>query len=132
MPNDIETRQLVATESERLQADPNRPYKIRKKKEGKKDSRGQVVGTQQYDYRTISNIRTQPLKETELDRIPEGLREKSWRFAMVIPKNIGELPKNKEEMLDFGEELEYKGHWYKVRYINDWDLIQGCKLIFVE
>ncbi|MCK5601212.1 hypothetical protein KAR91_05065 [Candidatus Pacearchaeota archaeon] len=132
MPNDPEIRQLVTIEAQRLQADPNRPYRVRKRKEGTKTSKGTISGAEQYEFRTITNMRTQPLSDKEFNRLSEGEREQSWRFAMVIPEKVGQLPSSPDEFLDFKEEVEYKGHWFEVRKINDWDLIQSCKMVFVE
>ena len=132
MPTDREISQLVRTVAQKLQGDPNRPYKIRRKKPGQKDSRGGSTSGVEYIFRTISNMRTQPLGDAEFSRLPEGLRDKTWRFCEVVPENIGDLPKTSNEFLDFGDQFEYKDHWYEVKFINDWDLIQGCKAVFVE
>jgi hypothetical protein len=77
-------------------------------------------------------MRTQPLGDNDFNRLPEGLREKSWRFIEVVPEKIGSLPSSPDEFLDFGDQFEYKNHWYEVQFVNDWDLIQGCKAFFVE
>ena len=37
-----------------------------------------------------------------------------------------------DEFLDFGDQFELKNHWFEVQFINDWDLIQGCKAVFVK
>lgn len=132
MPTDREIKQLVQTVSKKLAGDPNRPYRVRRKKPGVKNSRGNTNTTNDYDYRTINNIRSQPLGDKELSRLPEGVRDKTWRFLEVVPENPGQLPASQDEFLDFGDGVEYKGHWYEVKMINDWDLIQGCKAIFVE
>lgn len=132
MPVDPQIMQLVNTVAQFLPTDQNRPYTIRRKKEGLQDEHGETVG-EQYDYRTIENIRTQPLGENEFNRLPEGLRNVSWRFIAVLPKVPGQLPADREsEFLDFGEQIQYSGHWYEIRFINDWDLIQHCKGMFVE
>jgi len=132
MPVDRELKQLVQTVAKKIPADQNRPYKIRRRVEGVKDSRGQSTAPQQYEYREIENMRTQPLGDKELNRLPEGMRDKTWRFAEVVPTKPGELPASQDEFLDFGDAFEYKNHWYEVKMINDWDLIQGCKAVFVE
>lgn len=132
MPTDREIRQLVQTVAKKLASDPNRPYRIRRKKPGTKNSRGNTNTTNDYNYRTINNIRSQPLGDKELSRLPEGMRDKTWRFLEVVPKEPGQLPASQDEFLDFGDDIEYKGHWYEVKFINDWDLIQGCKAVFVE
>ena len=132
MPTDREIKQLVQTVSKKLAADQNRPYRIRRKKAGTKNSRGNTNTTADYDYRTINNMRTQPLSDEELNRLPEGLRGETWRFVQVVPEIPGRLPSSQDEFLDFGDQVEYKGHWYEVKMINDWDLIQGCKAVFAE
>lgn len=133
MPTDREIKQLVLTVSRKLKGDPNRPYNVRRRKAGPRSSRGEVTSSvAQYDTRSMYNIRTQPLSDKELSRIPEGLRDKSWRFIEVVPDTPGQLPVSQDEFLDFGDEIEYKGHWYEVKMINDWDLIQSCKAVFVE
>lgn len=132
MPTDREIKQLVTTVAKKLQGDPNRPYTIRRKKPGVKTSRGDVAGPTQYDTRTITNMRTQPLGDEELNRLPEGVRDQTWRFVQVVPNTPGSLPSSDDEFLDFGDEFQYKNHWYEVKMINDWDLIQGCKAVFVE
>jgi len=134
MPVDRELKQLAVTLSKKIPADQNGPYRIRTRKPGAKGSRGQAnnVSTQ-YNFRTIKNMRTQPLSDADFNRLPEGLRDRTWRFVEVVPKIPGELPvSQKDEMLEFGDEFEYKGHWYEIKFINDWDLIQGCKAVFVE
>ena len=133
MPVDPEIMQLVRTEAQRLQYDTNRPYTVRRRKTNdQKDSRGGTLSGDEYETRTITNMRTQPLGDKEFDRLPEGERDKTWRFAMVIPDKVGDLPTSTDEFLDFADQVQYKGHWYEVKMINDWDLIQGCKMAFVE
>ena len=132
MPVDPEIMQLVRTEAKRLITDQNSPYTVRRRKAGTNTSKGTVSGAAQYDTRTITNMRTQPLGDKELNRLPEGLRDKTWRFAMVIPEKVGSLPTSQDEFLDFEDQVKYKTHWYEVKMINDWDLIQGCKMVFVE
>lgn len=133
MPIDPQLRQGALTWAKFLETDPNRPYRVRRRKKTQKDSRGGNIGsTPEYEYRTMNNIRSQPLGDKEFDRLPEGLRGKSWRFLEVVPEKPGDLPSSPDEFLDMFEQLEYKGHWYEVRFINDWDLIQGCKAVFVE
>jgi hypothetical protein len=134
MPVDPEIMQLVHEVSIKLPTDQNRPYQIRRRKKAtQKDSRGSNVDqTPEFELRTIENIRTQPLAENAFNRLPEGLRKDSWRFVMVVPAKIGELPSTRDEMLDFGDQIEYKGHWYEVKFLNDWDLIQHAKAVFVE
>jgi len=134
MPVDPEIIQLVSTVAQKIVNDQNRPYQIRRrKKDVEKDSRGgNVDSTPEYEYRTIKNMRTQPLSDNQFNRLPEGLRTKSWRFVEVVPEKIGSLPSSSDEFLDFADQLEYKRHWYEVQFINDWDLIQGCKAVFVE
>jgi hypothetical protein len=132
MPTDREIKQLVTTVAKKLEGDPNRPYQVRRRKPGVRNSKNEVVGGVQYDYRSITNMRTQPLGDKELNRLPEGLRDQTWRFVEVVPNNPGSLPSSQDEFLDFGDQFEYKTHWYEVKMINDWDLIQGCKAVFVE
>lgn len=132
MPTDPELRQGVSTWAKKLKNDPNRPYRVRRRKPGAKDSRGQSNTIDQYEYRSMDNIRTQPLSDQELSRLPEGMRGTSWRFIMVVPNNPGQLPAAQDEFLDFGDQIEYKNHWYEIKMINDWDLNQGCKAVFVE
>ena len=135
MAIDPEIMHLATTEAQKLENDPNRPYRVRRRREGVKNSRGSVShGTgEQYEYRTISNMRTDPLDDNDFNRLPEGLRTTSWRFVMVLPDKIGDLPINKsQEFLDFGEQFEYNNHWFEVEFINDWDLIQSCKARLVE
>jgi hypothetical protein len=132
MPTDRELKQLAITVSKKLPGDPNRPYTVRRRVKGSKDSRGTRTNGEQYETRIIQNIRTQPLSDKELSRLPEGLKDVSWRFAEVVPLIPGELPSSPDEFLDFGDQLKYKSHWYEVKMINDWDLLQGCKMVFVE
>jgi hypothetical protein len=132
MPIDPEIMQLVSEVSTKLVTDQHRPYRIRRKKPGEKTSKGDIVASVQYEYRTITNMRTQPLKTNEFNRLPEGMREKSWRFIMVVPEKIGDLPASPDEMMDFKDQIEYRNHWYEVQFINDWDLIQHAKAVFVE
>ncbi len=134
MPTDREIRRLVTITSKKLDGDKNRPYTIRRRrKDVEKGSRGEnISGLSEYETRVIDNIRTQPLGDAEFSRLPEGLRDKTWRFIQVLPVNIGQLPDSTDEFLDFGDQLQYKDHWYEVKFINDWDLIQGCKAVFVE
>lgn len=131
MPIDPEIAQKITTWGNRLPYDPNRPYRIRRVRKGALDEHGELSGDQ-YEYRTINGIRTQPLGDQDYARLPEGFREKSWRFVMVVPNVQGQLPSSQDEFLDFGDQFEFKGHWYEVKFINDWDLIQGCKAVFVE
>lgn len=134
MPVDPEIMQLAKTVAQKLTTDQNRPYQVRRrKKDTQKDSRGgNTDQSAPYEFREISNMRTQPLSDNQFNRLPEGLREKSWRFIEVVPEKIGSLPVDPDEFLDFADQIEYKGHWYEVQFINDWDLIQGCKAVFVE
>lgn len=131
MPTDPEIMTLTATVAQKIQYDPNAPYTIRRVKQGVPDEHGEVTGDQ-YETRTITNMRTQPLGDQDYARLPEGFREKSWRFVEVVPSKPGELPAATSEFLDFGDQFQYKNHWYEVKFINDWDLIQGCKAVFVE
>ncbi len=132
MPTDREIKQLVTTVSKKLAGDPNRPYSVRRRTTGTMDSRGQSNAATQYETRTIKNMRTQPLGDKELSRIPEGMRDKTWRFAEVVPLLPGSLPVSTDEFLDYFDQVQYKDHWYEVKMINDWDLMQGCKMVFVE
>ncbi len=134
MPIDPEIRQLVMTVAKKIENDPNKPYRIRRrKKDVQKDSRGGNVDlSSDFEYRTINNMRTQPLGDNDFNRLPEGLREKSWRFVEVVPEKIGSLPSSQDEFLSRGDQFEYKDQWFEVHFINDWDLIQGCKAFFVE
>jgi len=132
MPTDRELRQLTQTVARKLPGDPNRPYVIRRRRPGRKDSRGADSGPIQYDTRTIMNMRTQPLGDKELNRLSEGLRDKTWRFVEVVAENIGEIPEDPKEFLNFGDQFQYKGNWYEVKMINDWDIIQGCKAVHTE
>lgn len=132
MPTDPQLKQLVVTTSKFLKGDPNRPYTVRRRTAGTIDSRGQSDAATQYETRILNNIRTQPLSDKELSRLSEGMREVSWRFVEVFPELPGELPVSQDEFLDFGDQIQYKNHWYEVKMINDWDLKQGCKAVFVE
>lgn len=133
MPVDREIRQLVMTVAKKIEFDQNAPYTVRRRKVNDvKDSRGGTTSGDEYETRTITNMRTQPLSDQDYNRLPEGLKEKSWRFIQVVAENIGELPTSTDEFLDFGDQIQYKTHWYEVKFINDWDLIQGCKAEFVE
>jgi hypothetical protein len=132
MPVDRELKQLAVTVSKKIPGDPNRPYKIRRRKSGTIDSRGKSDAANQYEYRTIEMMRTQPLADKELSRLPEGERVKSWRFVEVVANKPGELPASPDEFLNFDDEFEYKGNWYEVKMINDWDIIQGCKAAYTK
>ena len=129
MPEYRELKQLAQTVARKLSGDPNRPYKIRRRRKGAKDSRGVDSAQIQYDIRTINNMLTQPLGDKELNRLPEGLRDKTWRFVEVVAENVGEVPDDPEEFLNFGDQFEYKDNWYEIKMINDWDIIQGCKAV---
>ncbi len=133
MPTDREIKQLVLTVAKKIKFDQNAPYTVRRRKTNDvKDSRGGTTSGDEYETRTITNMRTQPLSDQDYNRLPEGFREKSWRFVEVVPEKVGSLPSSTDEFLDFGDQIQYKGHWFEVRFINDWDLIQGCKAEFVE
>jgi len=109
MPVDREIKQLVSTVAKKIEFDQNAPYRIRRRKKNDvKNSRGGTTGGNEYEYRSIKNMRTQPLSDQDFNRLPEGLREKSWRFIQVVPEKIGSLPGSQDEFLDFGDQIEYK------------------------
>lgn len=117
MPDDRELKHLAKIVRKRIKTDPNAPYRVRRKK-GDVSSRGQ----QDWEYRTVESMRTQPLGNSELDRMPEGQRHMTWRFAEVIPP----------DSLDFGDQVEFKSHWYEVKKLNDWDQLMSANMVFVE
>lgn len=114
----------------RIRQDESSPYQVRRKRDGVKGSRGDVVG-EQYDFRTMSNMLTQPLGRTQFERLEEGLRTRKPRFVAVIP-TFGILFQTRDEVLEEGDQINYKDEWYEVKEINNWDQILHATMVVVE
>lgn len=130
MPNYPEIRATVREVRRRIRQDQNNPYKVRRRKSGKKNSRGNLTNNNQFDFRTMDNLLTQPLGKKEFSRLEEGLKERKPRFVAVVPG--GQLFQSKDEMIDNGEEIKYMGEWYEVKAVNNWDLIMHAIMVTVE
>jgi len=117
MPDDRELKHLAKIVKKRIKTDPNAPYRVRFKT-GDVSSRGQGA----WQYKTLEHMRTQPLGSQELDRLPDGQRHLTWRFAEVIPPDY----------LDMGDQVEFKNHWFEVKKVNDWDQVMSANMVFVE
>lgn len=111
-----EIRAIVRSVRKRIKQDSNNPYTVRTK-DGDVDRFGQ----QAYEKRIVYNMLTQPLSTEEFDRLPEGDKNKTWRFAAVLPP----------DRLDLNEQVEYKGQWFEVRRINDWDSVMSAHIVGV-
>jgi hypothetical protein len=112
-----EIKGIVRNVKRRLKSDKNRPYKTRKK--------GGAVdrfGKQAYEYGEIDQMLTQPLGFKEFSRLSEGDKQKTWRFAAVIPP----------ETLELDTQVQYKNKWYEVKQINDWDSIMSAHMVVVK
>lgn len=111
-----EIKGIVRNIKKRLKSDKNRPYSIRKK-----DGNVDRFGKESYEFSTIDKMLTQPLGFKEFSRLSEGDKQKTWRFAAVIPP----------ESLKLKDEVMYKGKWFEVKKINDWDSIMSAHMVQV-
>ncbi len=111
-----EIKQIVKNVKRRLKSDSNRPYQIRTK-----DGAVGRHGQQEFDFRVIDKMLTQPLGTEEFSRLSEGDKNKTWRFAAVL------LP----DTLKLNEQVKYKDNWFEVRKINDWDSVMSAHMVQV-
>lgn len=131
MPSYPELRVTAREVSRRIRQDENSPYRVRRKTSGTKDSRGQSNAPAQYEYRTMSNMLTQPLGRTEFNRLDQGLKIRKPRFIAMVPA-VGILFQSNDELVDEGEEVEYMSEWYEVQQINNWDQLLHAIMVRVE
>lgn len=122
MPSYPEIRVLAREVRRRLSQDERNPYKVRRRKTGTKNSKGELSTITQYDFRTMTHMITQPLGRTEINRLDEGLRTRKPRFVAVIP-TYGVLFQNDNEKVLENDEIEIDNEWYEVMMINNWDQI---------
>lgn len=133
MPNYPELRNNVREVRRRIKQDPNSPYRVRSRKTGLKDSRGNLVaaGPNDWNYRTMGNILTQPLSRTALKRLDQGLQNKKPRFVAVIPTESGVF-KSRDEFVDNRDQIEYMEEWYEIQGVNNWDQLLHAHMVTVE
>lgn len=112
-----EIKQIVRNVKKKLKRDDNRPYRIRTK-DGPVGKHGQ----EEYTFRTVDRMLTQPLGNTDFSRLSSGDKKKTWRFAAVLPP----------EFLKLDEQVEYKENWFEVKKINDWDSIMSAHMVQVS
>jgi len=112
-----EIKNIVRNVKKRIKHDKNRPYKVRTK-----DGDISRHGAQEFENREIDQMLTQPLGFKEFSRLPEGDKRKTWRFAAVLPPDA----------LKLGDQVQYKGDWFEVREINDWDTIMSAHIASVK
>ena len=112
-----EIKSIVRNVKKKMKRDEHRPYRVRKKT-------GAISrhGEQAYEYREVDQMLTQPLGNKEFSRLSDGDRRKTWRFAAII----------NPELLELGEQVEYKDDWFEVRKINDWDTIMSAQIVSVK
>lgn len=130
MPNYPEIRNIAREVRRRIKQDPNNPYRVRRRKAGIKDSRGGTGSANEFDFRTMTNILTQPLGRIVFNRLNEGLKNRKPRFVGVVP--LGKLFQTQDEIINNGEQIEYFGEWYEVKETNNWDLVMHGIMVTVE
>lgn len=113
-----EIKGIVRNVKKRLKQDENRPYNIRTKNG---DAAVTRFGKQEFEFRTIDKMLTQPLGTAEFSRLSEGDKRRTWRFAAVLPP----------EKLQLDDQVQYKGDWFEVKKINDWDSIMSAHIVRV-
>lgn len=112
-----EIKAIVQSVKKRLKSDENRPYSIRKK-----DGDVDRFGKQAYVFSTIDKMLTQAFGDKEYSRLPEGDRQKTWRFAAVIPP----------ETLELQDQVMWEGKWFEVKKVNPWGSIMSAKMVQVS
>jgi len=112
-----EIKNIVRNVKKRLKQDENRPYNIRAKNGDAIDR----FGKEAFEFRTIDKMLTQPLGTAEFSRLSEGDKRRTWRFGAVIPP----------EKLALDDQVQYKGDWFEVKKINDWDSIMSVHMVRV-
>lgn len=112
-----EIKAIARNIKKRLKNDKNRPYQVRKKV-GDIDR----FGKQAYELFTIDKMLTQPLGFKEFSRLPEGDKQKTWRFVAVLPP----------EELEIQYEVMYKGQWFEVKKVNDWELVKSAHMVVIK
>lgn len=99
-----------------MKRDKNRPYRVRTR-----DGEVSRHGVEDYEYREIDKMLSQPLGTKEFSRLSDGDKRKTWRFVAVIPP----------EKLELGDQVEYNGQWFEVKRINNWDSIMSAHMVNV-
>lgn len=99
-----------------IKKDKNNPYVIRIP-----DGGVNRFGKQDYLKDTIQAW-TQPLGTKDLNRLPEGLQTKEWRFIAVLPP----------DQIDEGYQIEYKGKLFEVKMVQDWEQVIRGHMVRVK